>query len=155
MTRNQKIALFGAIAGSTIAFLIYNRAQKKLLFSTVLERIGKRSQVFSDYKEYFLPTRLPIIRNSVPNLVVMNDVLVKEKSDALTKALIGWTEDESAVYNVFNDVPDLTAVTQISSYYSAANPTTLFDDLSSYLSDSELAKIAESLSQKPLQTVVK
>ena len=40
----------------------------------------------------------------------MNDVLVKEKSDALTKALIGWTEDESAVYNVFNDVPDLTAV---------------------------------------------
>ena len=34
MTRNQKIALFGAIAGSTIAFLIYNRAQKKLLFST-------------------------------------------------------------------------------------------------------------------------
>ena len=156
MNRKDKIIIFSTIGGLGIAFLIYNKMRKKILYDEIFRSIGGGAIKFED-SDVWSPNFLIRIKATNRPYAEYSQKVVNEFAEKLHRAMkedtwttpfgIGTREDD--IISVFSTINSKVGVAQVSSFYNAKYGRDLKNDLEGELNKNYLTRLGSIIASKP------
>lgn len=148
MNRKDKIIIFSTIGGLGIAFLIYNKMRKRILYDEIFRSIGGSAIKFED-SDVWSPNFLIRIKATNRPYAEYSQKVVNEFAEKLHEAMKGIGTNENDIISVFTTINSKVGVAQVSSFYNAKYGKDLKNDLEGELSKNYLSRLGQIIASKP------